>query len=147
VIPTLRALRRERGSILIEALVSSALLGVALVALIGTVSSLSVAGRIAEEQASAQAALRGQVARLKAVPYQINGDYSAWLDPVPAGLTRARPIVEWWNSNNTLPCEKDSDPCWQLTPDALVGLQRITVTYSSGSALSLASVQFLKRDK
>jgi Tfp pilus assembly protein PilV len=139
----------ERGSILIEALVSTVLVGLALVTIIGTLSALSVAGLTAEDRSKAQAAARAQIAEIKAAPYQWNGDYSCCLSPVPAGLTRTI-AVDWWNGSNdwqswaALGCQ---DPPPTAGTPCQIGAQRITVTYASDRAPGLAKYEFVKVDR
>lgn len=128
------ASRDERGGSLVEALVASALLGVALVVLMGTLSTMAIASRQAEQVAIGQATTRAQAARIKAAPYQALGDYSAYYEPMPAGLSRTLTIT-WW----------DGATPWTATPNGS-GLQRITLTISyAGSTIS--ELQLVKADR
>jgi Tfp pilus assembly protein PilV len=94
------ALRRihadERGAALVESLVASALLGIALIGLVGSLSTFAIAGRHAEDRGLAQTLGRAQAARIKAAPYQASGDYSAYAEPLPARFSRAL-TVTWWD--------------------------------------------------
>jgi Tfp pilus assembly protein PilV len=158
---TTRTAWGERGSVLVEALVATALLGVALISLTATLSALAVAGRTAENQATAQAAARAQIDRIKAGPYDWKGKYDCCKDPLPAGFTR-NITAEWWNGTDgwdtwlNLGCQDPppatGDPCQ-------IGAQRITVRYCSpaqncsddktdcSAEVSMACFQFVKVDR
>ncbi len=123
--------REERGVGLVESLVATALLGIAMVALMGSLSTLALAGRRAEQVGLAQAASRAQATRLKAAPYQAAGNYAAYYDPEPAGLNRSV-TVAWW----------DGTSGWTSTPNAL-GLERITLRYDQAGS-TLSSLDLLK---
>jgi Tfp pilus assembly protein PilV len=88
--------RDERGVGLVEALVSSALLGIALMGLMASLSTFALASRGAEDRAMGQAMARAQAARIVAAPYVASGDYSALYDALPAGFSRTITWT-WWN--------------------------------------------------
>lgn len=88
--------RDERGSGLVEALVASALVGVALVGLVGSLSTFAMASRDALDVEEAQGVARSQAARLKAAPYRADGDYAAYLEPLAAGISRTIDVT-WWD--------------------------------------------------
>ena len=123
----------ERGAVLVESLVASALLGIALVVLVGSLSTLAIASRDAGRIAGAQALARAQAARIKAAPYRANGDYSASLEPVPAGLARTVDTA-WWTGAG-----------WSATQNAN-GLERITITVTSVTS-TVARLEVLKADR
>lgn len=126
--------RDERGGSLVEALVASALLGVALVVLMGTLSTMTLASRQAEQVAIGQATVRAQAARIKAAPYQAGGDYSAYYETMPAGLSRTV-TTSWWDGSSP----------WTATSNGS-GLQRITVSISyAGSTVS--RIELVKADR
>ena len=77
----------ERGVGLVEALVSSALLGIALMGLMASLSTFALTSRGAEDRALGQAMARAQAARIVAAPYVASGDYSALYDALPTGFT------------------------------------------------------------
>ena len=105
----------QRGDGLVEALVSSALVGIALMFLVGSLSTFAIASRNAEDRAIAQAFVRAQAARIVAAPYQANGDYTAYYDTLPTGFTR-NVGVTWW----------DGVSVW--TTQNANGLQKVTLT-------------------
>ena len=105
----------ERGDGLVEALVSSALVGIALMFLVGSLSTFAIASRNAEDRAIAQAFVRAQAARIVAAPYQANGDYTAYYDTLPTGFTRTVGVT-WW----------DGVSVW--TTQNANGLQKVTLT-------------------
>lgn len=105
----------QRGDGLVEALVSSALVGIALMFLVGSLSTFAIASRNAEDRAIAQAFVRAQAARIVAAPYQANGDYTAYYDTLPTGFTRTVGVT-WW----------DGVSVW--TTQNANGLQKVTLT-------------------
>jgi hypothetical protein len=110
-----RALRRlhtdERGVGLVEALVSSALLGIALMGLMASLSTFALTSRGAEDRAIGQALARAQAARIVAAPYVATGVYSPYFETLPSGFTRGhRDLVERGYSVDRGPeCERPSD--------------------------------------
>ena len=88
--------RDERGAGLVEVLVSSALLGIALMGLMASMSTFALTSRGAEDRAIAQALARAQAARIVVAPYAADGDYTANFDAVPAAFNRTI-TVRWWN--------------------------------------------------
>lgn len=131
----IRWLRRlhedERGVGLVESLVSSALLGIALMALMASLSTFAIASRDAEDLAVGQAIARAQAARINAAPYQANGDYSSYYETLATGFTRAI-TVTWW----------DGTSAWTGTQNAN-GLEKLSMTISQGSS-PLATIEFTK---
>jgi len=135
MIGLLRRLHRdERGVGLIEALVSSALLAIALVVLVGSFSTLAIASRRAELVALAQATARAQAARIEAAPYQANGDYSAYYETLPWGVTRTV-TVAWW----------DGVSAWVGTQNAN-GLQKVAVAMGSDGTAAV-TLEFAKANR
>ena len=129
-----RASRDEWGGTLVETLVAVALLGLALVVLMASFSTLAIASRQAEQVALGQATARAQVARIKAAPYQANGDYTAYLETLPAGLSRTV-TTTWW----------DGTSAWTGTQNAN-GLEEIVVTISGGGS-AVATLDFVKANR
>jgi Tfp pilus assembly protein PilV len=135
VFPIVRRVHRdERGVGLVESLVATALLGIALVAMMGTYSTLAIASRRAEQTALAQAAARAQVARIKAAPYQADGDYSAYYEGLAAGQSRSL-TVTWW----------DGTSAWVGTQNAN-GLQRLQLVINSDGSPA-ATIDFVKANR
>ena len=134
----IRRLRRlhedQRGVGLVESLVSSALLGIALMALVASLSTFAIASRDAEDRAIGQAIARAQAARISAAPYQANGDYSAYYETLPSGFSRAL-TVTWW----------DGTSAWSGTQNAN-GLQKVALTISQGGS-PLATIDFPKASR
>lgn len=124
----------DRGSTLVETLVASALLGIALIGLVGSLSTFAIASRGAEDRSVAQAIARAQAARISAAPYQANGDYSAYEEPLPAGYTRTV-AVTWWNGASG----------WSSTANAN-GLQLVTLGIRVDGS-RIATLEFAKADR
>jgi type II secretory pathway pseudopilin PulG len=129
-----RAWRNERGGSLVEVLVAVTLLGLALVVLLGSFSTLAIASRNAERVALAQAVSRAQAARIKAAPYQAVGDYSAYYETLPAGLSRSVSTT-WW----------DGVSAWSGSQNAN-GLEKLVITISGGGSTA-ARVEFVKANR
>jgi Tfp pilus assembly protein PilV len=124
----------ERGVALVESLVSSALLGIALMALMASLSTFAIASRDAEDRAVGQAVARAQAARINAAPYQANGDYSAYYETLPAGYARSI-TVTWW----------DGTSAWIGAQNA-IGLEKLAMTVSQGGS-PLATIEFTKASR
>jgi type II secretory pathway pseudopilin PulG len=129
-----RAWHDERGGSLVEVLVAVTLLGLALVVLLGSFSTLAIASQNAERVALAQAVSRAQAARIKAAPYQAAGDYSAYYETLPTGLSRAV-ATTWW----------DGVSAWSGSQNAN-GLQKLVITISSGGSTA-ARVELVKANR
>ena len=82
--------KSDAGAAIVESLVATTLLGVALVFLLGSYSTMAISSRNAEQIALGQATARAQAARINGAPYQANGDYSAYYETLPTGITRSR---------------------------------------------------------
>jgi type II secretory pathway pseudopilin PulG len=129
-----QAWRNERGGSLVEVLVAVTLLGLALIVLLGSFSTLAIASRNAERVAQAQAVSRAQAARIKAAPYLAAGDYSAYYESLPSGLSRAV-TTTWW----------DGVSAWSGSQNAN-GLQKLVITISGGGSTA-ARVEFVKANR
>jgi Tfp pilus assembly protein PilV len=127
----LRSHRDERGVGLVEGLVSSALLGIALIGLMGSLSTFAIASRQAEDRAIGQAFIRAQAARIDAAPYQSDGDYTAYYEPVPTGFARSV-AVSWW----------DGTSGWTGTQNGN-GLERIVLAVSRNGS-TITTLEFAK---
>jgi hypothetical protein len=124
----------ERGVGLVEALVSSTLLGLAMLVLMGSLSTFAIASRDAEDVAVGQTVARAQAARINAAPYQANGDYSGYYEALPAGYARAI-TVTWWNGTSA----------W-VVPSNANGLEKLVLTVSKGGS-PLSTIEFSKASR
>jgi Tfp pilus assembly protein PilV len=124
----------QRGSGLVESLVSSALLGIALMALMASLSTFAIASRDAEDRAIGQGVARAQAARINAAPFRADGDYSSYYETLPAGYSRSI-TVTWWNGSSG----------WTGTQNAS-GLERLEMTISDGVS-PLATIEFTKAER
>lgn len=124
----------DRGSTLVETLVASALLGIALIGLVGSLSTFAIASRGAEDRSVAQAIARAQAARISAAPYQADGDYGAYDEPLPTGYSRTVSVA-WWNGTSG----------WSSTQNGN-GLQLITLGIRVGGS-TVATLEFAKADR
>ena len=124
----------ERGVGLVESLVSSALLGVALMVLMASLSTFVIASRDAEDRAIGQALVRAQAARIVAAPYQQDGDYSPYYETLPAGFSRTV-VVTWW----------DGTSAWTGAQNAN-GLEKLVLTISQGGT-ALTTLEFAKSSR
>jgi len=126
--------RDERGGSLVESLVASALLGIALAVLMGSFATFALGGSEARQVAVAQAAARAQAVRLKAAPYVPAGDYNSYLDPLPGGLSRSL-VTDWWDGTSS----------WVGTANAN-GLERLTLTIRFDGK-PVATLELVKADR
>lgn len=133
-----RSVRRlhedERGVGLVESLVSSALLGIALMVLMASLSTFAIASRDAEDRAIGQAFVRAQAARIVAAPYQADGDYSSYYETLPPGFARTV-AVTWW----------DGTSAWTGTQNAN-GLEKLVLTISQGGT-ALTTLEIAKSSR
>ena len=124
----------ERGVGLVESLVSSALLGIALVVLMTSFATFAITSRNAEDRAIGQALARAQAARIVAAPYQAAGDYSAYYETLPAGFSRTV-AVTWW----------DGTSAWTGTQNAL-GLEKLVLSIDQ-SGTTITTLEFAKSSR
>lgn len=131
----LRSLHRdERGVGLVEGLVSSALLGIAMIALMGSLSTFALGSRQAEDRAIGQAFIRAQAARIDAALYQASGDYSSYYEPVPSGFARSVSVT-WW----------DGTSAWTGTQNAN-GLEKIVLSVTRNGS-TITTLEFAKASR
>lgn len=126
--------KSDAGAAIVESLVATTLLGLALVYLIGSYSTMAISSRTAEQVALGHATARAQAARIVAAPYQANGDYSAYYETLPSGITRSV-TVTWW----------DGTSAWVGTQNAN-GLQKLVVSMIY-DAKTVAAVEFVKANR
>jgi hypothetical protein len=123
----------ERGDGLVESLVSSALVGIALMFLVGSLSTFAIASRDAEDRAIAQAFVRAQAAKIVAAPYLAPGVYTPY-DTPPTGFSQSV-AVTWW----------DGISAWTGTQNAN-GLEKLVLTVTQGGK-TLTSLEFAKSSR
>jgi type II secretory pathway pseudopilin PulG len=126
--------KSDAGAAIVESLVATTLLGVALVFLLGSYSTIAISSRTAEQVARGQATARAQAARIAAAPYQATGDYSAYFEALPTGLTRSVSVT-WWNGTNA----------WAGTQNAN-GLEKVVVTITYDSK-AVATIELVKGNR
>ena len=129
-----RIARGDRGAAIVESLVATTLLGLALMFLVGSYSTMAISSRTAEQVARGQATARAQAARIDAAPYQANGDYSAYYETLPTGVTRSV-TVTWW----------DGTSAWVGSQNAN-GLEKIVLTMTYDSK-NIASIEMVKANR
>lgn len=129
-----RVAKSDAGAAIIESLVATTLLGLALVFLLGSYSTMAISSRNSEQIALAQATARAQAARLDAAPYQANGDYSAYYETLPTGVTRSV-VVTWW----------DGTSAWVGSQNAQ-GLEKVVLTLNYASK-PVSTVEMVKANR
>lgn len=141
----------EAGETLIEALISSALMGLVVVALIGAVSTIVIGTRVHRNQADANVSLVEAMEKVRvpegdtAPVCAVNDGSHPYRDDLPSGVTissieyqkvgadlSGNPIVVW--SSNVADCDLSSP----LT------LQRITLQYVNADSTVDPSLAFVK---
>jgi Tfp pilus assembly protein PilV len=131
----LRLGKSDAGAAIIEALVATTLMGLALTFLLGSFSTLAIASRTAEQSSLAQATARAQAARINAAPYQANGNYSAYYEALPTGVTRSV-TVTWW----------DYATLGWIGSQNAAGLEKIVLTMTYDSS-PISSVEMVKANR
>jgi hypothetical protein len=126
--------KSDAGAAVVEALVATTLMGLALMFLLGSFSTLAIASRNAEQISLGQATARAQAARINAAPYQANGDYSAYYETLPTGITRSV-TVTWW----------DGTSAWVGSQNAQ-GLEKIVLAMSYDSR-PISNVEMVKGNR
>lgn len=126
--------KSDAGAAIVESLVATTLLGLALVYLMGSYSTLAISSRTAEQVALGHATARAQAARITAAPYQATGDYSAYYETLPSGITRSV-AVTWW----------DGTSAWVGTQNAN-GLQKLVVSMIYDSK-TVAAIELVKANR
>ena len=126
--------KSDAGAAIVESLVATTLLGVALVFLLGSYSTMAISSRNAEQIALGQATARAQAARINGAPYQANGDYSAYYETLPTGITRSV-TVTWW----------DGTSAWVGSQNAN-GLEKLVVTMTYDSK-PVSSIELVKANR
>lgn len=126
--------KSDAGAAIVESLVATTLLGLALVYLVGSYSTLAISSRTAEQVAVGHATARAQAARIAAAPYQATGDYSAYYETLPTGITRSV-TVTWW----------DGSSAWVGTQNAN-GLQKLVVSMIYDSK-TVAAIELVKANR
>jgi hypothetical protein len=113
------ARRPEAGETLAELLVAIAILGVAVVAIVGGLANGILASSVHRQHATADTKVRStaECLRDRSVVYRDDANYSACSTP---GVTIA---AAWWNGDNPSTFSNAQNPN---------GLERLTVTASSG---------------
>ena len=124
----------ERGVGLVESLVSSALLGIALMVLMTSLSTFAITSRNAEDRAIGQGLARAQAARIVAAPYQATGDYSAFYETLPTGFSRSV-AVTWWDGTSARTGTQNA-----------IGLQKVVLSIAVGGT-AITSLEFAKSSR
>jgi len=138
--------REERGETLIETLVSTALLGIVGVGIIGAIASVLISTDIDRRISRGETVLRSYVAAIEDAPYTAGGGYSP--DYIaPKGFSATITGVSCWDGSGpaVVPATAGSLP-FGSCGGADRGLQRISVKVTStGSRGSTQSATFVKR--
>jgi hypothetical protein len=126
--------RSESGETLAELVVTIAILGIAIVAIVGGLASGILASSAQRDHATANAVVLSAAECLKDrnVAYQENGNYSS-SGCIPSGVT---PTVKWWNGTSTAPAVFSSNA-------TSYGLEQITL--STATTRASESVTIVKR--
>jgi type II secretory pathway pseudopilin PulG len=128
----------DAGAALVESLVATTLMALALMYLVGSFSTLAIASRNAEQVALGQTFARAQAARIAAAPYRDDANYDGVFpgyDTPPPGIT-VNLAKQWWNGgSNNFAGGQNTNGLEKLT---------LTVTYN-GSTIS--SIEFVKGNR
>lgn len=129
---------REAGSTLVEVLVAVVILGTAFAAILGGMSTSSIASDLHRKQATAETVLRSLAEWVKAQPYDDDcpAGYSTSGLRVPSGYEVAITGVQYWSGDNPATfssCLVDR------------GLQLVSLQARSTDGRATEAVQVLKR--
>ncbi|HEU5270481.1 MAG TPA: type II secretion system protein [Jatrophihabitans sp.] len=136
-------LSEERGETLIELLVALAILGIALVAVIGAFGASIAMSDVHRKQASAGAAVRNYAEQV--AYYVADTGYTACAAPsayaagtvgytAPAGYTASPLSVRYWSGS-----------AWSASCGSDTGLQQLTVSVSSADTRAVEQVTVVLR--
>ena len=133
---------RERGETLAELLVTIAIIGITVVAIVGALADTIFASSTHRQYASADTIARSVAETLKdrTIAWVPDGSYpaSTWSTVDTTGYTvTLTPPPQCWNG--------DSPATFQSCPNGNRGLQKITVTVTSDSGSRGQVVTILKR--
>jgi hypothetical protein len=138
--------RREHGETLVETLVSTALLGIVGVGIIGAVASVLISTDIDRHISRGETVLRSYIAAIQDAPYAPSGVYSPDYG-LPSGYSGSIVSVSCWDGipPAAVPATTVSLRFGGCVTDH--GLQRITVEVSSGSGnrRTTQAATFVKR--
>lgn len=139
--PTRRGSATQAGSTLVEVLVAVVILGTAFAAILGGMSTSSIASDIHRKQATAETVLRSLAEWVKAQPYRdCATTYSTSGFTVPAGYGATITGVSYWSGD---PSASDTDFSPSCGSDH--GLQRVSLRVVSPNERASETVEILKR--
>lgn len=134
---------RDTGTTLVELVVTVAILGVAFAAILGGMSTSSIASDQHRKQATAETVLRSLAESVKRQPYTCPGAYTAGQITVPAGYVASVDQVQYWDGSTPLTPSRFSP-----TPPACGndrGIQIVVLSVSSSGGGVREQLQVLKR--
>jgi hypothetical protein len=130
----------ERGEVLAELLVTIAILGITVVAIVGALADSILASSTHRVYASADTIARSVAETLedRSIPWRADGSYpaSTWADVDTSGFDVAVSAQCW---------SGDSPTTFQACPNGDKGLQMLTIEVASTSSARGQSVTILKR--
>lgn len=138
--------RGECGETLVETLVSTALLGIIGIGIIGAIASVIVSTDIDRRLSRGETVLRSYVAAIQDAPYATDGRYSPGF-VVPTGYRATVTGVQCWDGNRPAAVPAGSVTLAFGSCGVDHGLQKISVRVESGAgnrATALAAT-FVKR--
>jgi hypothetical protein len=124
--------RGESGETLVETLVSTALLGIVGIGIIGAIASVLISTDIDRRLSRGETVLRSFVAAIQDAPYAAGGGYAPDYQ-VPAGYRATITSVQCWDGNRPAPVPAGTVSLAFGACGTDHGLQRITVRVESGA--------------
>jgi hypothetical protein len=143
--------RGERGETLAEVLVSTTLLGIIGIGIIGAIASVLISTDVDRKTSRSETVLRSFVAEVQNVPYEPSGDYgpSAGYD-APEHYTARITGVQCWHGIDTSTTTAATVPITfgACSGDSSSGLQKMDLSVvSAGSRQVTERVTIFKRDE
>jgi Tfp pilus assembly protein PilV len=148
----LRGESSEAGETLIEVLISSALMGIIVVAIVGGLATIVLAGHVHREQADANASLVAAMERVKspslarvacATPSAYLTTAQAASPPLPSGWAISIASIQY---ENYAPGAVSWDTTCHETPTNTLTLQRITLQLTTSDGRVSPQLSFVKGD-
>ena len=139
--------RGERGETLAEVLVSTTLLGIIGIGIIGAIASVLISTDVDRRLSAGETVLRSYVAAIEDAPYRPSGNYGDAGFTPPPRFTVSITDVQGWQGVDTSTTTSATEPITFGSCGDDNGLQKLTLhVATSGSRPSDEHVTIFKRD-
>jgi hypothetical protein len=143
--------RGEHGETLAEVLVSTTLLGIIGIGLVGAIATVLISTDVDRKTSQAETILRSYVAAVQDAPYESGGGSYAGAFTPPDQFTATVEQVRCWTGNGPVVVPSSSGPATTLSFGGCGGsgdhgLQRIDLRVASTTGRSVETVTIFKRE-